>query len=67
MSSTEDMEVYLAEDIAKILKIGRSKAYEFLDEIHDLNEEKKDPPFTVRKIGKLIRVPKHSFDSWFYQ
>ena len=54
-----DRQVYLAEDIMKILGIGRSKAYEFLDETYRLQK-----PFRVMKVGKLVRVPKQSFDGW---
>ncbi len=53
-------EVYTADDIAKMLDIGRQKAY------HILNEQltADDPEFTVIKFGKLIRVPKEEFDRW---
>ena len=54
-----DKLVYDAEDIQKLLGIGRSKTYEFLDEVF-----LKQQPFRVIKIGKLYRVPKQSFDSW---
>ena len=57
----EERQVYLAEDIQKILGIGRSKTYEYLDEVY-----KKQEPFRVIKIGKLFRVPKDSFDKWLY-
>ena len=56
-----EQQVYLAEDIQKLLAIGRSKTYDYLDEVY-----KKQQPFRVIKIGKLFRVPKHSFDSWLY-
>ncbi len=58
--TTVDQQVYLAADIQKILGIGKSKSYTFLEEIY----EQKDPPFKVIKIGKLFRVPKRSFDEW---
>ena len=57
--SKEEERVYLAEDIQKILNIGRSKTYEYLKEVFKTQE-----PFRVVKIGKLFRVPKRSFDDW---
>ena len=53
-------QVYLAADIQKILGIGKSKSYLFLDEVY----KQENPPFRVIKIGKLFRVPKASFDAW---
>ena len=50
---------YDAEDIQKLLGIGRSKAYTFLDEVYE-----KQKPFRVVKIGRLYRVPKEAFDKW---
>ena len=55
----KDKKVYDVEDIQKLLGIGRSKAYAFLDEAYQKQE-----PFRVIKIGKLFRVPKQSFDNW---
>lgn len=54
-----DTKVYLAADIQKALALGRSKTYEFLDEVY-----KKQAPFRVIKVGKLFRVPRKSFDDW---
>lgn len=51
--------VYDADDIQKLLGIGRSKAYAFLDEAYE-----RQKPFRVIKIGKLYRVPKEGFDKW---
>lgn len=61
--TTQNIErkVYLADDIAELLGIGRSKTYQFLDEAY-----KTQPPFRVIKVGKLVRVPKESFDKWLY-
>lgn len=56
-----EQQVYLAEDIQRLLAIGRSKTYDYLDEVY-----KKQHPFRVIKIGKLFRVPKNSFDSWLF-
>ena len=55
-----DQQVYLAGDIQRMLGIGRSKAYTFLEEVY----KQKNPPFKVLKIGKLFRVPKRGFDEW---
>ena len=54
-----DKKVYDVEDIQRLLEIGRSKAYSYLDEVY-----RKKEPFRVIKIGKLFRVPKQSFDNW---
>lgn len=54
-----DTKVYLAADIQKALALGRSKTYQFLDEVY-----KKQAPFRVIKVGKLFRVPRKSFDDW---
>ena len=51
--------VYNAEEIQQLLGIGRSKTYDFLDEVN-----KKQAPFRVIKIGRIYRVPKESFDRW---
>lgn len=58
--STMESKVYLAEDIQNVLCIGRSKTYQFLEKVYTENG-----PFRVIKIGKLFRVPKESFDTWF--
>ena len=55
-----DQQVYLAADIQRILGIGRSRSYTFLEDMYQL----KNPPFRVLKIGRLYRVPKESFDKW---
>lgn len=54
-----EKKVYDAEDIQKLLGIGRSKAYTFLDEVYE-----NPKPFRVVKIGRLYRVPKEAFDKW---
>ena len=53
--------VYEAEDIQKLLGLGRSKTYEFLDEVFQKQE-----PFRVIKIGKLYRIQCDLFDRWLY-
>lgn len=54
-----EKKVYDADDIQKLLGIGRSKAYAFLDEVYE-----KQKPFRVIKIGRLYRIPKEAFDKW---
>lgn len=51
--------VYFAQDIQKLLGIGRSRRYTYLEEVY-----KKQESFRVVKIGKLFRVPKQPFDNW---
>lgn len=51
--------VYETEDIQKLLGIGRTKAYEFLDEVYTKQE-----PFRVIKIGKMYKIPCRPFDKW---
>lgn len=55
----ESGQVYEAEDIQTILKIGKNKVYDFLDDVYSNTHF-----FRVIKIGKLYRVPKNSFDQW---
>lgn len=55
----ENTKVYLASDIQKALSLGRSKTYQFLEEVYQRQE-----PFRVIKVGKLFRVPRESFDQW---
>ena len=59
MSDQNIKRVYDVSDIQKILGLGRSKTYEFLDDVY-----KKKQPFNVIKIGKLYKVPKDRFDKW---
>lgn len=54
-----EKQVYDADDIQKLLGIGRSKAYAFLDEVYE-----KQKPFRVIKIGRLYRIPIETFDKW---
>ncbi|MBE5806639.1 MAG: helix-turn-helix domain-containing protein [Clostridiales bacterium] len=57
--NTENKQVYSISEIQKLLGLGRTKTYNFLDEVY-----KKQEPFRVIKIGKLYRIPKDSFDKW---
>ncbi len=45
---------YLVEEIADILGIGRSSAYELVRQGH----------FKIVRIGTAIRISKKSFDEW---
>lgn len=51
----ENVQVYTVKDICKILSIGKSAAYKWLDN---------NPPFKVIKIGGAYRITKNSFDTW---
>ena len=56
-TQTRDVSVkrtYTVEEIASILEIGKSSAYELVKQGH----------FRAVKIGVSIRVPKKSFDDW---
>lgn len=57
--NTEEKIVYSLADIQKLLDLGRTKTYNFLEEVYKNKE-----PFRVIKIGKLYRIPKDSFDKW---
>lgn len=57
--NTENKRVYSISEVQKLLGLGRTKAYKFLDEVY-----KSQQPFRVIKIGKLYRIPKDSFDQW---
>ena len=59
MKDVSEKMVYDASDIQKILGIGRSMTYVFLEQVY-----KEQTPFKVIKIGKLYRIPKKSFDEW---
>ena len=53
--------VYEADDIQKLLGLGRTKTYEFLDEVFQKQE-----PFRVIKIGKVYKIPCLPFERWLY-
>lgn len=57
--SIDDVAVYTPEEIKRILSMSRGKTYAFLSEVAEKQE-----PFRVIRIGRLVRVPKDSFDSW---
>lgn len=54
ISAASERQVYTVEDIANILGIGRTSAYNIVKEGH----------FRVVRIGNAIRVSKKSFDQW---
>lgn len=60
-TTRKEQGVYLAEDIQAVLGLGRSKTYEYLQEVY-----RNQSPFRVIKVGRLFRVPKNSFDNWLY-
>lgn len=49
-----DKRTYSVQEIADILQISRSMAYELC----------KQPQFRVVKVGKYVRISKPSFDAW---
>lgn len=53
MSNCENR-TYTVDDIAKMLNIGRTTAYNLTKERH----------FKVIRIGNAIRISKKSFDEW---
>lgn len=55
----ESKRVYSMTEIQTILKLGRTKTYNFLEEVYKIQK-----PFKVLKIGKQYRIPKESFDKW---
>jgi len=50
----ENKRAYSVPEIAEMLQISRSKAYDLC----------KENLFAVIKVGKSVRVSKKSFDSW---
>ena len=49
-----EVKTYRVEDIARILDIGRSSAYNLVREGH----------FKIVRIGTAIRISRKSFDEW---
>ena len=54
-----EKKVYKVEDVQNLLGLGRSMAYEFIENVY---YDRK--PFRVLKIGRANRTPRHSFDRW---
>ena len=57
-----EQQVYIASDIQKALGLGKTKTYDFLNQVY--RQPGKNPPFRVIKIGSSVRVLKKSFDDW---
>lgn len=55
----EVKKVYDAEDIQRILGVGRTTTYDFLNRV--LRDQR---PFRVIRVGRQLRVPCKSFDDW---
>lgn len=53
MSNCENR-TYIVDDIAKMLNIGRTSAYNLTKEGH----------FKIIRVGNAIRISKKSFDEW---
>lgn len=53
------VKTYSVEDIQKMLGVGRSVAYSFINEAY-----RNKAPFRVLKVGVQYRIPKSSFDRW---
>ena len=59
LSGVTEKKVYKVEDVQNLLGLGRSKAYEFIENVY---YDRK--PFRVLKIGRSYRIPCNSFDRW---
>lgn len=57
-----EQQVYLASDIQKALGLGKTKTYDFLNQVY--SQQGQNPPFRVIKVGTAVRVHKQSFDDW---
>jgi hypothetical protein len=55
-----EVQVYMASEIQKALGLGKTKTYQFLNEVY----KQKNPLFRVIKVGSALRVQKQSFDEW---
>lgn len=55
-----EAQVYMAFDIQNALGLGKTKTYQFLNEVY--KQEK--PLFRVIKVGSSVRVLRKSFDDW---
>ena len=53
-NASEEKRTYTVSEIAKILDIGKSSAYNLV----------KRNMFRTIRIGKTIRIPKESFNAW---
>ena len=50
----DDTDVLTVEEVEEILRISRTKAYEFVN----------SGVFPVKRIGRTIRIPRRSFYEW---
>lgn len=50
----QEKRTYSVLEVAKILQVSRSKAYQLCD----------GKDFKILKLGRLVRISKHSFDEW---
>lgn len=50
----QEKRTYSVQEVAKILQVSRSKAYQLCD----------GKEFKILKLGRLVRISKHSFDEW---
>lgn len=50
--------------IKEILGIGKRQAYDFIAEVEMQNRKGKNPPFHVKKFGKLYKIPRDGFFKW---
>lgn len=57
-----ERQVYLASDIQKALGLGKTKTYDFLNQVY--KQQGENPSFRVIKVGTAVRVHKQSFDNW---
>ena len=57
-----ERQVYMASDVQKALGLGKTKTYDFLNQVY--KQQGQNPPFRVIKVGTSVRVHKQSFDRW---
>jgi hypothetical protein len=55
----ENKKVYDPVEIQKQLGLGKTRLYEFLEEVY-----KNKSPFIVIKVGRLYKIPKEPFNHW---
>ena len=57
-----ERQVYMASDIQKALGLGKTKTYDFLNQVY--KQQGQNPPFRVIKVGTSVRVLNPPFDHW---
>lgn len=50
--------------VQEILRISRKKAYDFLGEVETRVVLKRKPEFHIKRVGRLLKIPKDSFFDW---